>query len=213
MCVFAHFFLKETCGIFHVIALAITLIGIGFTAKLDVIFGSSFEGELEHGLDPTTQLYGLGCGLAAAIVGSMTFIVLRKMRSVHHSVVLFNFAWVASIEMSIITYFMDGYELPDNNVAPWLLMLIGVFSFYAQLMFTKALQVEEAGIVAMFKSSCDLMLAFIFQICIFGKIPDLCTIIGSLLVSSAVLLTSFRKYLITLPPHHVLRRSFIFILK
>lgn len=213
VCVFAHIFLKEACGIFHVIALTITLIGIGFTAKLDAIFGTSLEGDFENIPNGSTQLMGLVCGLAAAIVGSLTFIVLRKLKDVHHSVVLFNFAWVASIEMAVITYFMDGYSLPEGGASPWLLMLVGVFSYYAQIMFTKALQVEEAGIVAMFKSSCDLVLAFIFQICLFQKIPDFCTILGSVLVSSAVLFTSFRKYIITLPPDHVLRRYFDFILK
>lgn len=211
VCIFARIFLKEAFGIFHVISLAVTLVGIGFTAELGVILGMTDPGE--HGLDRTTQLYGLACGMATTIIGSLSYIIVRKVKHLHHSVILFNFAWVAAIETSVITYFMDGFRLPACGIAPWLLTVLSVLSFYAQMLLTRALQIEEAGIVSVSRSSAELVLAFIFQITLFRQIPDGCTIIGSLLVSCAVVLTSLRKYIITLPGDHFMRRWFAFTLK
>ncbi|XP_074597855.1 serine/threonine-protein kinase polo [Brevipalpus obovatus] len=213
VCIFARIFLKEAFGIFHIVSLAVTLIGIGFTAKLDVIFGTALPGEDVSGIDRTTQLYGLACGMATTIIGSSSYILVRKVKHLHHSTILFNFAWVASIEMSMITFFMDGYELPECGIAPWLLMILAVLSFYAQMCLTRALQVEEAGIVSVTRSSGELFLAFIFQIFIFQKIPDLCTVLGAILITTAVLLTSLRKYIVTLPGDHFMRRWFAFTLK
>lgn len=214
-CVFARLFLKEPCSTFHAIALATTLVGIGFTAKLDVIFGSQFSSSPEEkkSIDVVTQLVGLACGLGSALSNSLTIISLRKLKNVHQSVIMWNTGWIAAIEMSIITYFLDGFHIPDSPTIPWLLMTVGIFSYYGQMMFTKALQLEEASIVAMFEASCDLVLAFVFQICFFKVIPDIFTIIGALLVTTAVLLTSFRKFLPTLAHDHSLRRWFSFLIE
>ncbi|XP_074601885.1 solute carrier family 35 member G1-like [Brevipalpus obovatus] len=213
-CVFARLFLKEPCGIFHSIALAITLVGIGFTAKLDVIFGSQVNSSEEtKSINVATQLAGLACGLASALSNSLTIISLRKLKNVHQSVIMWNTGWIAAIEMSIITYFLDGFHIPDSPTIPWLLMTVGIFSYYGQMMFTKALQLEEASIVAMLESSCDLVLAFVFQIFFFKVIPDTWTVIGALLVTTAVLLTSFRKFLPTLPHDSSLRRWFSFLIE
>lgn len=91
-------------------------------------------------------------------------------------------------------------------------MAVGVTSFFGQMMLTKALQVEEAGVVSMFKSSCDLILAFTYQILFFNHYPDGLTIFGSLLVLSGVLLTAVRKYLITLPKDKPIRQALNFLI-
>lgn len=213
VCVFAHFFLHEECGLFHVISLTITIIGIALTAKLDVVFGFTIDDDPHADVTSSNRLIGLLCGLGSALSGSLNFLIVRKIRQVHHLIILANYAWIASFGMSIITYLMDGYNLPDHGSAPWLLMMMGMISFYGQILFTKALQVEEAGIIAVIRSSGELVMAFVFQITIFQQIPDTCTVIGALLVAIAVLFTSLRKYIITLPADHVFRRWFAITLK
>ncbi|XP_074602357.1 solute carrier family 35 member G1-like [Brevipalpus obovatus] len=213
VCVFAHFFLREPCGIFHVLALSVTLIGIGMTAKLDLLLGLSDDPSDDHHMDRGTQLLGLSCGLASALTGSFNFLIVRQIKHVHHLIILSNYAWVAAIGMAVITYFMDGFGLPKDDKAPWCLMMMGMLSFYGQVLFTKALQVEEAGIIAVVRSSCELILAFVFQVTLFHQIPDFSTVLGALLVVVAVLLTSLRKYIITLAPDHFFRRWFAFTLK
>lgn len=211
VCIFARIFLKEAFGLFHALSLAVTFVGIGFTAKLDVIFNDSAA--VDDGFSRTSQMIGLACGMATAVVGSSSYILVRKVKHLHHATILFNFAYVALAEVSIVTYFSGGFHVPECGIAPWLLVVLGILSFYAQLMLTKALKVEEAGIVSVTRSSGELILAFFFQILIFNNMPDLNTVIGAILVSSAVILTSIRKYIVTLPGDHKMRKIFAFTLR
>lgn len=213
VCIIARIFLKEYLGLFHFLALGATVLGIGFTAKLDVILGHPLDAYHEKHFDGNTQLIGLGFGMATALVGACGIVVLRKMKEVNHTVVIFNLAWVATIEMTVINYANDSFKMPACGAEPWLLMLVGVFSFFGQLMLTKALSVEEAGIVSVTRSSLDIILAFIFQITIFQKQTDLYTIVGAILVASAVLMVNMRKYILTVHPDHIIRRWFGFLLK
>ncbi|KAI1291703.1 Solute carrier family 35 member G1 [Halotydeus destructor] len=148
VCIFARIFLKESCGLFHVVALAVTLIGIGFTTKLNIIFHSSVEEAEAAGINARNEIYGLASGMGATLIGSSAYIIVRKVRGLHHSVILFNFAWVAILETTVITGVMKGFTMPDCGLSPWLLMILAVLSFYGQLFLTMALQAEEAGLVS-----------------------------------------------------------------
>uniref|UniRef100_T1KUT0 EamA domain-containing protein n=2 Tax=Tetranychus urticae TaxID=32264 RepID=T1KUT0_TETUR len=213
VCIFARLFLKEPCGIFHFIALAVTLLGIAFTAKLNVLFGSTDAEAAVAGIDRRSELLGLAAGMGATLVGSASYVVVRKVKKLHHSIILFNFAWVAILETSFITYFLDGFKLPECGMGPWLLVILAIASFYAQLLLTKALQNEEAGLVSVTRASSEVFFAFITQIFLFRRMPDIYSIVGALLVTSAVLLTSLRKYILTLSPDHLGRKIFAFTLK
>lgn len=211
VCIFARIFLKEPCGIFHVIALAVTLIGIGFTTKLNIIFNSSSEEAEAAGINTQNEIYGLASGMGATLIGSSAYILVRKVKGLHHSVILFNFAWVAIIETTVITASLKGFSMPECGLSPWLLMILAVLSFYGQLLLTMALQAEEAGLVSVTRSSSEVAFAFIFQIIMFRQMPDLYSVLGALLVTSAVLLTSARKWVITLPDTHWGRRYLGFV--
>ncbi|RWS27898.1 transmembrane protein-like protein [Leptotrombidium deliense] len=212
VCIFARIFLKEAFGLFHVIALTVTLVGIGFTSKLGIIFGSNEKSALQ-GFDRQNEIYGLLSSMGATIVGATAYIFVRKVKGLHHSVILFNFAWVAIIETSIITYALDGFKLPKCGIAPWLLMLLAIFSFYGQFLLTRALQLEEAGLVSVVRAAAEVFFAFLFQILLFKQIPDMYSFIGAFLVTSAVLLTSVRKWVTTLADNHWARNVFAFTLK
>lgn len=55
--------------------------------------------------------------------------------------------------MIIIDYVFFGFKLPTNGYSPYIIFLIGIFSFYAQLLLTRALQIEEAGVVSVIRTS------------------------------------------------------------
>lgn len=90
---------------------------------------------------------------------------------------------------------------------------LAILSFYAQLLLTKALQLEEASLVSVTRSSAEVVYAFLFQVVIFGQIPDIYACIGAVLVTSSVLLTSARKWVVTLPSDHLGRKLLGFTLK
>ena len=124
------------------------------------------------------------------MVGASIYIFVRKVKEVHNSVILFNFSLVAVVETAILTGLDDGFTLPTEGYTPWLIMVLCVFSFYAQLLLTRALQMEEASLVSVTRSSAEVVCAFAFQILIFHQLPDMYACIGALLVVSSVLLIS-----------------------
>lgn len=208
--IFARIFLKEACGFFHVVTIGVTLIGIAFTSKLDVILG------LNKGVDTDSskELYGLLYSMGATLVGSSVYIFVRKVKECHNSVIMFNFSLVAILETSILTSISGGFKIPsDTSMAPWFLMILAVLSFYAQLLLTKALQLEEASLVSVTRASSEVVCAFLFQIFIFGHLPDVYAVIGSILVTSSVILTAARKWVSTLPKDHPAMNYLDFTLK
>ena len=207
--IFARIFLKEPCGVFHCIAIGITIIGIGFTANIGALIGMT-ESE---GKDRSGEITGLIYSMGATLVGASVYVFVRKVKEVHNSVILFNFSLVAVIETAILTGLDHGFTLPKEGYTPWLLMLLCVLSFYAQLLLTKALQVEEAAIVSVTRSSAEVVCAFVFQILIFQHTPDMYACIGGLIVLSSVLLISARKWVLTLPSNHMGRRLLGFTIR
>ncbi|CAG2104793.1 unnamed protein product, partial [Medioppia subpectinata] len=205
--IFAKIFLKESFesfGLFHIFALFVTLIGITFASKVDLSFTHTDVRLLDSNrLDNHRQLIGVAFSIGATIVGSSVYVLVRKLRSLHHSVILFNFSLVAITETSVITLFLNDFKLPTNIPAisanAWLMCLVAIFSFYGQLLLTKALQAEEAGLVSIIRASSELIYSFVFQITIFKEIPDKWSVFGALLVMSSVLMTTARKWIITLP--------------
>lgn len=204
VCIFARIFLKESLGLFHLVAVGVTLLGIGFTAKLDVLFG--FTETDQSDANKSNERWGLIYSMAATLVGSSAYILTRKLKDVHSSVILFNFSIVAIFETCIITAALDGFKIPDCGIAPWLLTALATLSFYAQLLLTKALQVEEASLVSVTRSSTEVVCAFIFQMAIFHQMPEWTAVVGALLVSTSVVLTSARKWVGTLENGHWARR-------
>ena len=198
VCIFAKIFLKESCGLYHVITLTITLLGIGFTSKLFINFNNSYQ---------SLNLLGLLAAFGATLIGSATYVIVRKLKDVHHSVLIFNFAWVALCESVIINSFVGNFKLPSCGFGPWGLTLLGILSFYGQFFLTIALKNEEAGLVSLIRGSAELAFAFIFQIVIFKEIPDQYSIIGAVLVTFSVILTGLRKWIIMLPQTNVLRKA------
>ncbi|CAG2174279.1 unnamed protein product, partial [Oppiella nova] len=167
--------------------------------------------------DNHRELIGLGFSIGATLIGSSVYVLVRKLKSLHHSVILFNFSLVAITETSIITLFLNDFKFPDNIPAisanSWLMCLVAIFSFYGQLLLTKALQAEEAGLVSIVRASSEVIYSFVFQITIFNEIPDKWSVFGAVLVMSSVLMSSIRKWFVTLPKNSTVKKSFKFVTK
>ena len=85
---------------------------------------------------------------------------VRQLKGIHHSIILFNFSLVAITETSLITLCLYEFNVTPKpltglNSHAWALCLVGVLSFYGQLLLTKALQQEEAGLVSITRASSE----------------------------------------------------------
>jgi len=137
--------------------------------------------------------------------------MVRKMRKSHHSIILFYFALIAVIEMLLVNYIFYDFHLPRTGFSAWLVAILAILSFFGQMMLTKAIQLEEAGVVSLMRVSAEAFFAFVFQITIFGQMPNMYTFIGAFLVLASVFLLSFRKYVCSLQDSAPLKKKFHFL--
>lgn len=90
------------------------------------------------------------------------------------------------------------------------MVILALFSFGGQILLTLALQMEQAGPVAIARSA-DIVFAFIWEILFFNEIPNKYSVGGAILVTSSVLLTGLRKWAISLPETSSVRKSLGFL--
>ncbi|KAK8789098.1 solute carrier family 35 member G1-like [Amblyomma americanum] len=198
----AKLFLKEPCGLFHVAAVLVTLVGLALITKLPLLFGGGGP----------VQARGVVAALSSTVFGASVYIVVRKVKGVHHSVIMFNFGWVAILETATIALLTTRLELPRCGFDRWLLVVLGAFSFGGQLLLTRALQLEQAGPVSVVRSAADIVFVFVWQVAFFGEVPDRYTVSGAVLVTACVLLTGLRKWALTLPESSATRAGLAWLI-
>ncbi|UXI14462.1 hypothetical protein NH340_JMT00405 [Sarcoptes scabiei] len=280
--IFAWFYLKEPCGLFHTFTVMIAMLGLLMTTKMPMIFTSGafflpsttylgyqyhhqqmhhFHNQhhhnhyhhqfqhspalnslhrnqqnnelrmnsilmnhsspssliLQRNLDEQQDqrlyhFYGVITALSSLIFSSLVFIFIRKARDAHHAVIMFNFGWVAILETTIITFVLDGFSMPRNRFEWYLIVVLSVFAFCGQILLTRSLQLEQAGPVSVVRATTDIALAFLWQLIIFKEMPDIWSICGALIVSSCIVLTAMRKWVISLSDHSRLKTKLSFLL-
>jgi drug/metabolite transporter (DMT)-like permease len=103
---------------------------------------------------------------------TFTYVALRWLRPVHYAVVTFFYGFYSVIECLIFALIAGTYELPQTG-EHWLLAIaLGVIAFFGQSMFTIALKFEDAGPVALIRTS-EVIFTFIWQIIFLSEIPDM----------------------------------------
>lgn len=189
----AKVFLKEPCGAFQSIAVVLTVIGVIFMSKLpshlsemSVVFTSD-------------RTYGVLAAIAAVLFRTGQFVIIRKLKNIHHAIIMFNFGWVAIIETVILTCICGYFKWNTCGIQRVYIILFILFSYVGQTLLVKALQCEFAGPVATMKSAVDIALAFLWQVFLFQNIPDVYSTTGAFLVGFSVVFVGLNKWVSSLP--------------
>ncbi|CRL00287.1 CLUMA_CG013560, isoform A [Clunio marinus] len=186
--IFSRIFLKETCGPFNIFTIILTSLGIVFIVKPPIIFGEDEGSENER----TDYFWGPLAALASAIFTANAMIIIRMLRGLHHSVVICNFGVFACFFTLIMLIITNTFCLPpcENR---FLILMLGIFSFWGQLLLTISLKMEEAGVISIARST-TIVFAFIWQVIFFKQIPCFYSILGALLIVSSVGLNALKKW-------------------
>lgn len=208
--IFARMFLKEPCGWFNALSVIVTLIGVVLITRPPMIFGNTIASLGDNGQAP--EIWGAVAAFSSTLFGANAFVILRALKEVHFSVIMTNFGTFALFQCVIVAYFIGALCLPACGLDRYLIVALAVFSFLGQILLTIALQIEQAGPVAIARST-DIIYAFIWQVLFFEEVPNRFSIIGSILVMSSVILTGLRKWVLTLPFDAPARRRLRFIAK
>ncbi|CAG9830679.1 unnamed protein product [Diabrotica balteata] len=208
--IFARMFLKEPCGLFNVFSVILTLIGVVLITRPPLLFGNTINSLGDNG--QKTEMWGAVAAFSATLFGANAYVLLRALKGIHFSVIMTNFGAFAFIQCLLVTVLLGALCLPSCGLDRYLIVALAVFSFLGQILLTVALQMEQAGPVAIARSS-DIVFAFIWQVMFFNEVPNRFSVGGAILVLSSVLLIGLRKWVLALPYDAKLRRNLSFLTK
>ncbi len=115
-----------------------------------LFFGLAFLGVLVlKGFDGSIPPIGLALVLLASVCSGLVYVVIRKIGSREHPVVIVNyFMCIATVIGGVLSIF--SWKTP-NPIDLLLLLSLGVFGYFGQLFMTKAFQMGETNIIAPIK--------------------------------------------------------------
>lgn len=205
--IFARIFLKEPCGLFNVVTVCLTLIGVILITRPSLIFGNTIESLSDGSIKPGhADLWGAVAAFSATLFGANVYVLLRALKGIHFSVIMTNFGSFALIQTTFISWIIGALCLPRCGTDRLLVVALALFSFAGQILLTLALQIEQAGPVAIARST-DIVFAFFWQVLFFNEIPNRYSVGGAILVTSSVLLTGLRKWALSLPETSNIKKS------
>ncbi|KAL7293644.1 solute carrier family 35 member G1 [Trichogramma pretiosum] len=209
--IFARIFLKEPCGLFNVVTICLTLIGVVLITRPPIIFGKTVNSLTDSNIDTEQEdLWGAMAALSATLFGANAYVLLRALKGLHFSVIMTNFGSFALVQTVLVSWAIGALCLPQCGKERLLIVALALFSFGGQILLTLALQMEQAGPVAIARSA-DIVFAFFWEILFFNEIPNKFSIGGAILVTSSVLLTGLRKWAISLPETSSVKKSLGFL--
>jgi len=203
--IFGRIFLKEPLKCFDIFNVFTTLLGILFIIRPPFIFGYDPQFKFD------TPYYIAAVIVFCGSVGlqSNVYIILRKLKGLHFSVTLTVFGLIGTLESAIFMFALGDGCVPSCGVDRLMMVGVGLLSFVAQIGLTVSLQLEEAGKVSIMRKAGDILFAFLFQITIFNDIPGMWSIIGAVIVSLTVLLSSAKKVVDNLPEDHAVKTKYL----
>ncbi|KAF5286561.1 hypothetical protein FQA39_LY16244 [Lamprigera yunnana] len=194
--VFARMFLKEPCGKFSVFSVILTLIGVIFITRPPLLFSETVDA-LGNSTEKS-EIWGAVAAFSATLFGATAYVLLRALKGIHFSVIMTNFGMFALVQCLLVTWIIGGLCIPPCGPDRYFIIALALFSFGGQILLTVALQMEQAGPVAIARSS-DIVFAFIWQVWFFNEVPNKFSVGGAILVMTSVILTALRKWVLSLP--------------
>lgn len=210
--IFARIFLKEPCGLFNVVTIILTLIGVVLITRPPFIFGTNIPSSALEEQTLGTDLWAPVAAFSATLFGANVYVLLRALKGLHFSVIMTNFGAFALIQTVGVTWALDALCWPQSGLERFLVVALALFSFGGQILLTLSLQLEQAGPVAIARSA-DIVFAFIWQVLFFQEIPNVYSLAGAFLVTSSVILTGLRKWVISLPENSPIKNKLAIFLK
>ena len=186
--IFAYIFLREKIGFKGWLGVFIGFIGIVFITEFD---GSNLE---------KTDYLGILSGVGAALA----YTSVRELRQYYDSrAIVLSFMTIGTIGPLILLLIGNFYTNPNlafmfgTFIMPqtddWLfIILLGIFSTYAQIYMTKAYSYAKAGIIGTISYS-NIVFSIILGLILGDSFPSFLIVLGILLIVLSGFLVSSKK--------------------
>lgn len=182
--ILAFFILGERLTCAHLVTGFVALIGVVFVSKPKFVMQFFDESILEK-----VNYNGIILAIVAAISTAFAMVMLRKLKQTPVHIVVLWFSITTVISAFTALYFIDKFIWP-NDLRSWAwLVAIGFCGIGDQLFMTLAFKYESAGIVSVSRTL-TIVLAFIWDTLLLDVIVHWTSILGSLLVITAVVMSA-----------------------
>lgn len=189
----AAVFLREPCGVFQAVAILLTSSGLVLIARPSIIFGDITGAKF----NASQYIIGASMAFGASLGVAVSILTLRGIRKTEPFVVIVWFSWLSvvfGVGLLLILHYATGEVIgyPSTTSDWWYINLCAICGMLAQAFFVWALRVEEAGLVSLARTF-DIVVAFVFQIAFMDQPIHWTSIVGSVIVSTTVVITCLKK--------------------
>ncbi|KAJ6224711.1 hypothetical protein RDWZM_003256 [Blomia tropicalis] len=184
----AYFILGERISLIHIFTGLLALVGVVFVSKPKFILQ-----QFDPSMINNVNYNGVLLALVAAISTAFGMIMLRKLKNTPVQVVVLWFSISTTISAFITLHFLDRFVWPSGGWVEWAWLVgIGFAGIGDQLFMTLAFKYESAGVVSVSRTM-TIVLAFIWDTLILDVTVHWTSVLGSCLVTFAVILLAIDK--------------------
>lgn len=138
---------------------------------------------LLKGYDPRIDTINLILGITGALFGGLVYVIIRKIGTSEHPMVIVNYFMFTAAVLSGIAM-IPFWRNP--SLYEWLMLIgMGTFGYFGQIFMTKAFQAEAASRIAPIKYM-ELIYSLIIGFFIFGEAYSFLSFIGILLILASM---------------------------
>lgn len=193
--VMACIFLKEACGVFQLISIIITIIGVFMIARPSFLFDVD---TLSDVFSVEDRLTGVIMCVLCCLAVSYTYISMRKLQKTPTNAVITVFSifcvCAGSITMNISSFISGKTIVVPQSSFSWLMITVnGICGSLAQASLVLSLKLEEAGLVSLLRTF-DIVVAFFYQAVFLDQPIHWTSIVGSAVVCSGCIAVGLKKY-------------------
>lgn len=194
-------FLSEKFSRREAFAGLVSLVGVVLIARPPFIFGSGSEEPVPEGSDvptkevtPEQRLLAVGVALIGVLGSTGAYTSLRAIgKRAHplHSLVLFSLYSVIVASIGMIAT-KAPFIVPTRLEWLGMLIMIGIFGFFAQILLTMGLARETAsrGSMAIYT---QIVFATILERIFFNTVPSILSVVGTLMILFCALYVALTK--------------------
>lgn len=194
--IFAFICIKEPCGLFKIVTVIITLIGVVLIARPSFI--PFFASEEPEKFTPHSRMIGATLALSVSLTMAYSFVVMRKLQEtpLMSTVTFFSLFCMVVCPICFLTLkYGVGLEVNfPTHPRTWLLCVAnGLCGVFGQTLLVMSLRIEQAGLVSLARTF-DIVMAFIYQATVLHQQPSITSIIGAAIVCTSCVSVALKIY-------------------
>ena len=196
----AYIILKERVTKSHAIALITAITGVILQCQPSFLFDFVNKNTNKQEYHESGYYTAIG----AAIVGSFSFVSMRKLKDVDKNYLILSYSLSCIILGLIFCYVLHptGIKIPQYDKKSerkfitelCILIAMGIVGYMGNVTMTVSAQRIQSSLSSLLRSTSSLY-SYVFQVLLFAVIPTPVTAIGAVLIVASVLLVSFATYL------------------